>query len=143
MHQQQLTNLSHAERQTKHASWFAWFIALFIVMMGTHIASAQTPQNVLIVHSYSQEYDWTKRQHNGFVSALTDNPLQTPTISTEYLDTKRRQYTPEYAAEFADFLRKKYINYQPDLIYVTDDDAMQFALTQLRALSRKKILQPT
>jgi signal transduction histidine kinase/CheY-like chemotaxis protein len=98
----------------------------------TQSALANQSTNVLIIHSYSQEYDWTKRQHQGFVSALSQDPLNAPIFSTEYLDTKRVTYDNNYAQTFDNILAQKYQHYQPDLIYVSDDDAMQFALTYLQ-----------
>ena len=84
---------------------------------------------LFLLHSYSQEYPWTKYQHEGFTQKLVSGLSQPPAISTEYLDTKRRQFEQAYAAEFAAYLRYKYSNYRPDLIYVTDDNALRFALS--------------
>ena len=91
-------------------------------------AGAQTP--VLIIHSYTEDYPWTKRQHEGFVAALSADPALIPAYTAESLDTKRRDYDGRYASQFADYLRFKYQSsgYRPALIYVTDDDALSFAL---------------
>ncbi len=108
------------------------YTALLFCLVMTQTALANQSTNVLIIHSYSQEYDWTKRQHQGFVSALSQDPLNTPIFSTEYLDTKRVTYDNNYAQTFDNILAQKYQHYQPDLIYVSDDNAMQFALTYLQ-----------
>ncbi|MEQ9559773.1 MAG: PAS domain-containing sensor histidine kinase [Rhodospirillales bacterium] len=89
---------------------------------------------VLAVHSYSQQYPWTARQHEGFVAAMTaglDAPVE---IKTEYLDTKRRALSAAYADAFAAHLKIKYTSYDPDAIYVTDDSGLNFALDHLRRL---------
>ena len=58
----------------------------------------------------------------------------TPSISTEYLDTKRRPYDETYANELARHLRSKYTGYKPAAIYVTDDNALLFARDHLSRL---------
>lgn len=88
---------------------------------------------VFVLHSYSQEYSWTSRQHHGFVNAVQD-AHEDILISTEYLDTKRHTYDDTYAREMARHLRIKYADYQPDLIYVTDDNALSFARSYLTQL---------
>ncbi len=86
---------------------------------------------IFILHSYSQEYPWTQRQHEGFVDALEAAGTHEWVIETEYLDTKRRQYTDDYTAGFADYLRFKYTDFKPNAIYVSDDNALDFALNHL------------
>ncbi|MDD2356371.1 MAG: hypothetical protein PHX13_00500 [Thiovulaceae bacterium] len=81
--------------------------------------------NVFILHSYSQEYEWTKKQHNSFVSTLNKSDKNF-TFYTEYLDTKRVKLTQEYKNNFLNYLHMKYTNASPDLIYVTNDDALTF-----------------
>jgi diguanylate cyclase (GGDEF)-like protein/PAS domain S-box-containing protein len=97
------------------------------------VAAAGAP-HILVVHSYSQEYQWTKGQHEGFVEALeADSGLQV-VVDSEYLDTKRRSYEPVYAEGFAEHLRFKYADYVPTAIYTTDDNALDFALQHLSAI---------
>ena len=87
---------------------------------------------ILVIHSYSQQYPWTARQHEGFVAAITvglDAPAE---IKTEYLDTKRRALSAVYADAFAEHLKIKYASYDPDAVYVTDDSGLNFALHHLR-----------
>jgi len=89
---------------------------------------------ILVLHSYSQEYTWTKSQHEGFIETYNKNTRNPALISTEYLDTKRRPYTPDYVKELTAHLKYKYSGYTPDLIYVTDDNATRFALNNLLTL---------
>lgn len=81
--------------------------------------------NVFILHSYSQEYEWTKKQHNSFVETL-DKTDKKFAFWTEYLDTKRVGFTQKYKDNFLNYLHMKYVDATPDLIYVTDDDALNF-----------------
>ncbi|MET0029592.1 MAG: EAL domain-containing protein [Candidatus Thiodiazotropha sp.] len=95
-------------------------------------AAPQTP--LLVIHSYSQEYPWTKGQHQGFVQALKTGYSGNLTIETEYLDTKRISPTPEYLQQFTRYLQGKYADYTPVAIYVTDDNAFNYARGPLRTL---------
>jgi len=89
---------------------------------------------VLAIHSYSQEYPWTKSQYQGFIRHLATHAQSPVTVSTEYLDTKRRPYTADYGQFFADYLKHKYRDYSPDVIYVTDDNGYLFARDHLFSL---------
>ncbi|MES9816955.1 MAG: hypothetical protein ABW155_09910 [Candidatus Thiodiazotropha sp.] len=97
-------------------------------------APASDTVRVLIVHAYSQEYPWTKGQHEGFVERLKQGLTQQPKIKTEYLDTKRIHYDEDYADRFADYLKRKYRDFNPDVLYVTDDNGLSFGIDELSAL---------
>ncbi len=105
---------------------------LWLLLLAALPAMAATP--ILVVHSYSQEYAWTRGQHEGFVDALKVDHGLKPILSTEYLDTKRRSYDAAYAQAMADHLRVKYAGYRPAAIYVSDDNALLFARDHLRGL---------
>ena len=114
-------------------------IATFIISTFPHslLSAPKNAIRILIIHSYSQEYPWTKGQHEGFISSLQNNlhhPLQ---IETEYLDTKRVNFETEYRQDFFRYLQVKYSDYVPDAIYVTDDNALQFGLLELAKIYPK------
>jgi diguanylate cyclase (GGDEF)-like protein/PAS domain S-box-containing protein len=94
-------------------------------------APASVPVPVFVLHAYSQEYPWTKGQHEGFVRALNADSARTYVLNVEYLDTKRTGYGPAYADLIARHLREKYRGYRPAAVYVTDDNALSFALSHL------------
>lgn len=107
----------------------AWLALLLMLWLPSLHATS-----VFILHAYSQEYDWTRRQHAGFVTELQNLHAQDVQFMTEYLDTKRRPLDENYAREMTRHLRAKYASVRPDLVYVTDDDGLQFArrwLTQI------------
>ncbi len=109
--------------------------SVILLLMHTGLAVSAGPAvPVLIVHSYNQDYPWTKRQHDGFVKTLQASPGLEIAVSTESLDTKRRRYDAAYARTYADFLSNKYAGYKPALIYVTDDNALLFARDHLARL---------
>lgn len=104
---------------------FFLLLVCFVVIVRADIPRKK---QVLILHSYSQEYSWTKSQHNAFVAKLKESESSPIDISVEYLDTKRVKFSPEYQKFFLSYLQKKYEDYTPDAIYVTDDNAMTFFL---------------
>jgi len=115
---------------------FFLFILFCDLIHGDDTLHVDRKKRILILHSYSQEYGWTKSQHNGFTSELKDKvpfPLE---ISVEYLDTKRLQFSEEYQKFFLTYLETKYKNYVPDVIYVSDDNALKFFLNQENRLFR-------
>ncbi|HEX5710864.1 MAG TPA: ABC transporter substrate binding protein [Sulfuricurvum sp.] len=85
---------------------------------------AETP--VFVLHSYHESYPWTQKQHAGFVSVLHKSQKMYPLCSTEYLDTKRRDFDQAYEEEFVHYIASKYKGYRPNIIYVTDDNALHF-----------------
>ena len=98
--------------------------------------SAQAGQqvSVFVLHGYSGEYPWTSGQQRGFMEKLSSDPDHIYDVRVEYLDTKRVLYTPQYAAMMASQLQAKYKGYCPDAIYVTDDNALSFALAHMAGL---------
>ncbi|MEW8507895.1 MAG: EAL domain-containing protein [Candidatus Thiodiazotropha sp.] len=95
-------------------------------------AQASPNARILIIHSYSQEYPWTRGQHEGFMEALRAGYAGELVIETEYLDTKRIAMTAEYTSAFNDYLKIKYREFNPTAIYATDDNALGFT-TRLAA----------
>jgi hypothetical protein len=105
-------------------------VGLFVMLACLQVQAA----SVFILHSYSQEYNWTRRQHASFVQRVESQAKSDVLISTEYLDTKRHAYNDDYAQELYRHLQIKYAGYHPDLIYVTDDNALGFARAYLTSL---------
>ncbi|MDH5525389.1 MAG: response regulator [Desulfobulbaceae bacterium] len=92
---------------------------------------------IFILHSYQQEYPWTKNEHHAFVdSLLADSSLEHLVFSSESLDSKRRAFTGSYQNFFYQYLKEKYQGYQPALIFCTDDNALQFLLEYKTRLFR-------
>lgn len=108
----------------------AAYLLLFSLVWPTSAhAGGNTP--IFILHSYSQEYPWTKRQHEGFMRALATADRDMIAASVEYLDTKRVPYAAAYGDFMAEALARKYAGHKPKLVYVTDDNALSFALEHL------------
>jgi len=97
----------------------------FLLFFLTYTLYGSQKTKIFALHSYSQEYEWTKNQHSSFVSTLAKN-TQEFEIYSEYLDTKRVAFTPEYQNKFIEYLKTKYADATPNLIYVSDDNALRF-----------------
>jgi len=83
--------------------------------------------NAFVLHSYHQEYPWTKLENSGLVETLRSmSPESDISFSTEYLDTKRVRFSHDYQEFFVNYLQTKYTGFQPDIIFLTDDNALKF-----------------
>ena len=57
--------------------------------------------DILSIHSYHQEYPWTITQYEAFKKQLVHNlPEYKVHFTSEYLDTKHIQPSPEYKKNF-------------------------------------------
>lgn len=89
---------------------------------------------ILAIHSYHELYPWTQSQRIGFRAVLNNAPNLSPLFSVEYLDTKRRTFDSAYETKIALYMKSKYQGYQPELIYVTDDNALNFIIRNQNTL---------
>jgi len=104
-------------------------IYVFHILLASPLYAAHPTNklNILAVHSYHQEYQWTSSQYEAFKERLKKNlPEYTINFSTEYLNTKIITPSPNYQKNFLRYLNAKYDSHPPDLIYVTDDNALNF-----------------
>jgi len=111
-----------------------FYLLFLVIIFINNNAYSASQYKIFVLHSYSQEYPWTKNQHEGFIETYNTNSTQPALITTEHLDTKRKKFTPDYAQKFTNYLTDKYAGYTPDIIYVTDDNATQFSVNNLSAL---------
>ncbi len=108
-------------------------LGLLLALLASPVR-ALAPVPVFVLHSYSQEYPWTRGQHQGFMQTLAADPARAYDVRVEYLDTKHVAYDAAYARHTADYLRAKYAGQKPAAIYVSDDNALIFALDHLPSL---------
>lgn len=106
-------------------------LALLFLLAFCFHAQGSVPTPIFVLHAYSQEYPWSKGQHQGFVQALNEDTSRAYSLNVEYLDTKRAGYSSAYADLIGDHLRQKYKGYRPAAVYVTDDNALSFAVSHL------------
>ncbi|MDB2562832.1 diguanylate cyclase, partial [Sulfurimonas sp.] len=103
------------------------FKFLLIISFFSFSLHALDKIKIFTLHSYSQEYLWTKSQHTAFVGTLLkDSSALEFEFYSEYLDTKRLNLTEKYQTDFLEYLKKKYTMSDIDIFYVTDDNALKF-----------------
>jgi len=104
------------------------FVSLAVV--STPLSAQTRPHiEIAVIHSYHQDYPWTLSQHQAFTQALRRNlPDHTFSFAVEYLDTKRVSPSDAYRQSFLQYLRTKHDGQEPDIIYTTDDNALNFLL---------------
>jgi len=106
------------------------FAVLLAAVALTADAAMRQRLEVVVIHSYHQDYPWTSLQYEGFTGTLSRAlPEYDINFSAEYLDTKRVRPSSDYLQKFLDYLQAKYRDVTPGLIYVTDDNAMNFMLS--------------
>ena len=81
-------------------------------------------KNILIIHSYHQNFEWTDQLNNGLLDIL--KPIENEYyIQTEYLDFKRYQKEAIYESVF-NLMNTKYGDTKFDLVITSDDAAFNF-----------------
>ncbi len=91
-------------------------------------ASADDPHRIFVVHSYSAEFSWTRQLHEGIIQGLAQKGLirdRDYQVQTFEMDTRITFTSPQQieqrATEALDALRA----FGPDLLFVTDDVALE------------------
>lgn len=119
----------------KVLSYLSVLTAASLLFLFIGLPKAADAELIFILHSYHQEYPWTRHENTGLVNALETHFADgNMTVSTEYLDTKRIEFTREYQEFFTQYLQKKYKGYRPDIIFVSDDNALQFMVQHRREI---------
>ena len=89
-------------------------------------------KNVLYINSYHNGYKWSDEEFEGIRSMLYSGPYEID-LQVEYLDAKKYDVEPVIQALFQVFQRK-FADERFDVIIVSDDDALIFALRFRSAL---------
>ena len=131
-------------------------IAMIFYLIFSLFSYSESRKNILILHSYSGDYLWTRQVHVGILEGLEDNKDKY-SFSLEYMDTKNfssEEYIDRYDVPFTykyalkKTLRKlsigeeigdfayKYVAKKIDLVIAVDDRAFLYALSR-----RKDILK--
>lgn len=79
---------------------------------------------ILILHSYTADYQWTGGLHQGIKDRLTALSPETHS-RVEFMDTKN-YYSPDYFDRLARLYRDKYGHMTFDAVLVTDNNALEF-----------------
>ncbi|HSN58518.1 MAG TPA: diguanylate cyclase [Clostridiaceae bacterium] len=108
------------------ASIAALVFVLAIFLCGAAKAESDLTdhKNVLIIHSYEENYRWTSDIDKGIIESFPKDSLN---IFTDYMDSKRVK-GDGYYGEFMDFQRSKYQGISFDLIMCSDNEALDYML---------------
>jgi len=105
------------------------FIGLFFLLISGvsfPASPAHCGQRVFILHSYERGHVCGQPQHDGAVASLEENGFaagKNMTLSTYYMDTKRKNNTPQLIKEQARLAREKIREFDPDVLITLDDNA--------------------
>ncbi len=89
---------------------------------------AGTPARLFILHSYEKGHVCGQPQHDGIVAELKERGYtlgEDLKIKPYYMDTKKKNNTPELIREQANLARKKIRNFAPDILITLDDNAFK------------------
>jgi len=107
------------------------FIAILIFLSTLY---AQTPKEILLLHSYNKGLKWTDGISDGVNSVFKNYPQYE--ITTEYMDSKKID-TPEYFSALFTLYKKKFSKREYEVIIVADNYAFEFALKHHKELFHK------
>ena len=93
--------------------------------------AAAPASSILVLNSYHQGYSWTDGEVAGIRSVLGD--ASTVQLSVEYLDW-RRFPTQQNHDQIEKLLQTRYSVNRPDVLIVTDNPALDFALDHRSSL---------
>ena len=112
--------------------WIAWFGAVGCALIAgvgvCGIPSASAVSRMLVVHSYEQGHVCGQPQHDGIVSALKKEGFTIPgdlEIDACYMDTKRRNNTPDLVQAQATRVLGLIESDPPDVLVTLDDNAFR------------------
>ncbi|MGE0227590.1 MAG: ABC transporter substrate-binding protein [Dehalococcoidia bacterium] len=120
-------------------SWRRLILGLVFALPALFVACADegTPdtanpfperQRVLVVHSYDEGFRWTSEQGRGIVEGLREAEMHEGReyeLRTFFMDTRITYTTSEQTAERASEARRLIEEYEPALVFVTDDVALR------------------
>lgn len=93
---------------------------IFCSLAGITKVSAQ--ENVLVIHSYSDEYSWTKELKKGVDESFSQSSRDIK-VFHEFLDAKVHP-TLHHSQLFLDYIQEKYHHTNIDLLMVSDDPGL-------------------
>jgi putative tryptophan/tyrosine transport system substrate-binding protein len=109
-------------------------IIMFIFFIGETAVFSQPTPRVFILHSYEQNHVCGQPQHDGMVAMLKRAGFienQNLDLQLYYMDTKRKNNTPELINKQADMALEKIKRFKPDILVTLDDNAFRWVALQL------------
>jgi len=109
-------------------------ILMFIFFIGKRAALSQPTPKVFILHSYEQNHVCGQPQHDGMVAMLKKSGFtknRNFELQVHYMDTKRKNNTPELIIKQADIALQKIKRFKPDVLVTLDDNAFRWVALKL------------
>ncbi len=107
-------------------------LVIFSLSLSSLCYAQSEKKQILILNSYHHGLSWTDKIVNGIKEAL--KPLEKDIeYYIEYMDTKRFS-VPQYEDRILSLLRNKYRNFKFHIIFVSDNDALNFTLKHYEEL---------
>lgn len=104
----------------------AFVLTLLFFAFLPHAYGVHDAKRVLLIHSYHPSYSFTEEEHRGIEKAFQEEGIRVD-LYTHFLDAKRFDFNrraPEIARHLSALYRKDFF----DLVMVTDNDALNFAV---------------
>ncbi len=80
-------------------------------------------KEVLVINSYSDDFIWTETQTDIITKKLKKLGIS---AYVEFMDTKKLRLTPRREKNILNYYKNKYKGFSFDIIFVTDDNALNF-----------------
>ncbi|MBD1389160.1 HD domain-containing protein [Neiella sp. HB171785] len=100
------------------------FLLLLAMLLSMPSSADDEAFHILVLHSYSTDFQWTNEIHQGITETITTQSPQSR-IRVEFMDTKNI-FHPDYLAHLAELYTYKYADHKPDAIILSDNNAMAF-----------------
>ena len=115
-----------------------WLFTSTMVLIGILLISIPTvhavaPFRLFILHSYEDGHICGQPQHDGVIDALSKNGFNVGKeleLGVYYMDTKRKNNTPELIADQARRAMKAIQAFAPDVLVTLDDNAFKHVALQ-------------
>ena len=104
-----------------HLLMVIWVFVFLIIALPEISAQNETRPNVLILHSYHQQFKWATDITEGIESVLEDKC----NLQVQYMDTKR-QFDEEYQKILFDLIYHKHKKHNYQVIISSDNNALDF-----------------
>ncbi|MFP4167639.1 MAG: ABC transporter substrate-binding protein [Desulfonatronovibrionaceae bacterium] len=107
---------------------FSGLFIAFLMLLFSGNAPAGAKSRVFILHSYEKGHVCGQPQHDGVMAVLRENglrPGEDMVLETFYMDTKRKNNTPQLIREQAAIALDKVQDFAPDVLITLDDNAFK------------------
>ncbi|NOX33499.1 MAG: hypothetical protein GXP56_07145 [Deltaproteobacteria bacterium] len=107
---------------------FVFFIISALLIFTFNNAFANPLKKLFIIHSYEKDHICGQPQHDGAMKAISESGWEVGKnldVSVYYMDTKKKNNTPELIEQQAKKAQKKIKKFKPDIILTLDDNAFR------------------